>query len=112
VVAPGSSGAAAQDTTVHPFASPSFGENMVLQPAYLAPLQASHALERNGLTKSTGHTITELSVLEKQLETIRHQGSAVDSDVWMAFPASAVPFGIREASWWGQSAPRCLRRNF
>ena len=48
--------------------------------AHLDPRQASHALDRSGMTRSTGHTITELSVLEKQLETIRHQGFAVDSD--------------------------------
>jgi IclR family KDG regulon transcriptional repressor len=47
--------------------------------AHLEPSKASYALEKSGMTRSTGRTITDLSVLEKQLQTIRDQGYAVDS---------------------------------
>jgi len=39
-----------------------------------------HALERWGLPKSTGKTITELPALEKELEIIRQRGYAVDRE--------------------------------
>lgn len=48
--------------------------------AHLESRKASYALEKCGMTRSTGRTITDLSVLEKQLKTIRDQGYAVDSE--------------------------------
>jgi DNA-binding IclR family transcriptional regulator len=48
--------------------------------AHLDVRTASLALERSGMVRSTGRTITELAVLQKQLQTIRNQGFAVDSD--------------------------------
>lgn len=48
--------------------------------AHLDSRRAADALERSGMTRSTGRTITQLSVLEKQLQAIRSQGFAVDSD--------------------------------
>jgi IclR family KDG regulon transcriptional repressor len=48
--------------------------------AHLESSKASYALEKSGMARSTGRTITDPSVLEKQLQTIRDQGYAVDSD--------------------------------
>jgi IclR family transcriptional regulator, KDG regulon repressor len=48
--------------------------------AHLDSQKASCALQKSGMARSTGRTITQLSVLEEQLETIRNQGFAVDSD--------------------------------
>jgi IclR family transcriptional regulator, KDG regulon repressor len=48
--------------------------------AHLETRKASCALERSGMVRSTGRTITDLSVLAKQLQTIRDLGYAVDLD--------------------------------
>jgi IclR family KDG regulon transcriptional repressor len=48
--------------------------------ANLEPRAAAYALEKSGMVKSTGRTITDISILEKQLRTIRDQGYAVDAD--------------------------------
>jgi DNA-binding IclR family transcriptional regulator len=48
--------------------------------AHLDLPTASFALEKSGMVRSTGRTITNLAVLQKQLQTIRNQGFAVDSD--------------------------------
>lgn len=44
---------------------------------------ALSALEKNGLTKCTRHTITETSILEQQFEEIRRLGYAVDREEYL-----------------------------
>jgi DNA-binding IclR family transcriptional regulator len=51
--------------------------------AHLDPQTASYALEKSRMTRVTGRTITDVSVLERQLRTIQEQGYAVDSDECM-----------------------------
>jgi IclR family KDG regulon transcriptional repressor len=48
--------------------------------ANLDPRKAAYAIEKSGMARSTGHTITDRSVLEKQLQMVRNQGFAVDYD--------------------------------
>jgi IclR family KDG regulon transcriptional repressor len=40
--------------------------------------KAASAMDRIALTRNTGHTITDITILQKQLEQIRRQGYAVD----------------------------------
>jgi IclR family KDG regulon transcriptional repressor len=42
----------------------------------------SQVLERNGLPRSTGHTITGPAVLKDELQLIRQRGYAVDREEW------------------------------
>ncbi len=48
--------------------------------AHLDASKASSALQKGGMPRITGRTITEVSVLEEELQVIRYQGFAVDSD--------------------------------
>jgi DNA-binding IclR family transcriptional regulator len=48
--------------------------------ASLSPDIAHSALEKAGLAKCTRHTITDVSILEQQLEEIRRLGYAVDRE--------------------------------
>ena len=48
--------------------------------ANLNPDIASSALEKNGLTRCTRHTITDASILARQFEDIRRLGYAVDRE--------------------------------
>ncbi len=48
--------------------------------AGMEPQTFQRVLERSGLRKSTGKTITDLPTLEKELQLIRQRGFAVDSE--------------------------------
>ena len=55
------------------------------------------ALERSGLRKSTGHTITDLPALKKELQLIRQRGYAIDREE-SAEGACCIGFPLRNCT--------------
>jgi IclR family transcriptional regulator, KDG regulon repressor len=67
--------------------------------AHLSPDIAFSALEKHGLTKCTRHTITDRSLLARQLEDIRRLGYAVDREEYSnGLCCLASPLRDREGS--------------